>query len=425
MLNSNLFPYEYESISKLLQTIDKKDINLFAQCNEKKEAEVPKYLICFDKNTKKFYQISAKRFMENNYVSTYVISASFDYYLTKTKRNAVYRNTKEYYDNRFTDASDMLDVFFMQDYYEIYPDNGYDLFVESEGENKAKEITYALVYQEYPIIKDLLKKGLNNLVSYYIGDEEFWYECQNLNNHKLLKAMNDAPLNQIDNYMTELIHLYNKKKINEKDFLFIINNSDYQIYQHLHLFVKDKHDCKALIDYLNRCEIYQAIDAKAALGYLELYTESKESVGLKNIEKYPVSLRKEYKRLSVISGAFERACLDYSVKEKCRRNRLLKDEYEYHEKGYCIKVETDYDHLKEELKYIKSTQIEFIGCNKYGNYYWLYDKNGNEMFFFETTYSNTLSSLYQTELKKYGVEINNVVNNFINRLQIKNNKKII
>ena len=55
-------------------------------------------------------------------------------------------------------------------------------------------------------------------------------------------------------------------------------------------------------------EIYQAIDAKAALGYLELYTESKESVGLKNIEKYPVSLRKEYKRLSVISGAFERAC---------------------------------------------------------------------------------------------------------------------
>jgi len=362
------FPFERKLIDEAMKLIPKEEVNRFSEVYDLK---VENYLVVYSKYSKLFFGISAKRFLHNNYDSATIINKEDRlYYSISRLQRATHVGRNNYESN--------IQLFHFDDYLEEYGDNGYEKFEKECQSSVCNKINYAITYQSYPQIKELVDMGycnfVNNIISYDNKNELFEI---NINDYKLDKECKDYlnkndrrptwwlylhKINLIDNITIQHIQFFNENNISPYDiYVLIKENSQYTV--------------SSIIDYINRCAFYQGLNPSRVISNLLIYINSAKKIN-KKIDYYPSDLEKATscvdKMQSNIATAFSK-----SRKHLYHYDYKKRIPYSYDGNYYYIRPENDIAYIEEMSQLFANYNItENIRENN--DYYIMYDKKTNK-----------------------------------------------
>ena len=162
------FPYEEKMIKEAIRSIPKKRVRKYCELHgyEYEGYRAVNYLVVYSKDTKKFFGISASRFLNNNYASGVILDGSERISKFTGKMIEKYGGYVENF------KSPNIQLFAYSDYLKDYGNDGYKTLRKHISDSILKKINYAIMYQKYPNIKKIVEAGYYNLIDYIISSGE-------------------------------------------------------------------------------------------------------------------------------------------------------------------------------------------------------------------------------------------------------------
>ena len=320
-INDLQFTYEINAAINAVKRIPKDNIvskeiidELFGSYNNNRA-------VIYDKESDKFYSISTKRLLDNNYNSVKVLD-DWDIKI-QDKYKEIY--PKEY-------------IFGLEDYKEKYPNNSFDLL---HCDDYLIELLYYCVYKEKPFLEYFVKEGYTQLVLDNLGNYEELDVSKEKNTVSKIFALPEEIISVLKEernkkvYYSDIKHfadLYNENKINANQAKDILKHYPSESYYIKQLLKDNQYTYEEIIEYTQRCEQYNNLTPRRTL--LELVeTIAKAKQCNMKIDKFPNDLVKEYDKLLHIESNYRNAqnkkafyeC--YSGKDKDRDKLSFKNDY--------------------------------------------------------------------------------------------------
>lgn len=277
--------------------------------------------VIYDKESDKFYSISTKRLLDNNYNSVKVLD-DWDINI-RDKYKEIY--PKEY-------------IFGLEDYKEKYPNNSFDLL---NCDDYLIELLYYCVYKNNPFLEHLVKEGYKQLVLDNLGNYLELDVSKEKNTVSKIFALPEETISVLKEernkkvYYSDIKHvadLYNENKINANQAKDILRHYPSESYYIKQLLKDNQYTYEEIIEYTQRCEQYNNLTPRRTL--LELVeTIAKAKQYNMKIDKFPNDLVKEFDKLLHIESNYRNAqkkkafyeC--YSGKDRDRDKLNFKNDY--------------------------------------------------------------------------------------------------
>ena len=407
---NNHLPYENKMIKEALSLIDRNKVSEYSKENK----ALQNYLVVYSGKYKKFFGIYASRYLRNNHGSARIIEDAGDISssMRRLKRGLIYNDAVE------TDNN--IQLF---NYEEYLKDNKNDGFEILENHDKSifglkMKASYAVTYLKHPNIKAYAEKGYYRLIEDILRN---CYDVDDILNVKPEGLRIDA---QCQKFLNEneakrewwiYLHWLNKNdsvSLEQLKYIYENNISINEIYD----LVNDYgyYTVSNLIDYVNRCVMYQGLEHRRIIMNLSAYILYVKKHNIK-ANPFPNDLAKAFKcidsmesKLVTYINTDYRNNYHYSYK---RRNK-----YCFKDENYYIKAENDIDNVTEKTIILEGFDIT-QSIKKDTDYFWLCDTKTkreialirtqgklNKTRFLRTTrkYRNTpLSGKEKTFLKKW------------------------
>ncbi len=334
------FPYEQKMIDYAMKLIPKDEVKEFSIIDGVK---IRNYLIVYSNKSKKFFGISANRFLKNNYESAIILYnvAEFSYAIKRLLKNIP---------NNIKDLNPCnIQIFHYDNYLNDYGSDGYELLNKINSLNDIQKIKYSITFLKYPSIKKLVEDGYYNFVCKLINDTTIQTELikVEIDNWRIDNQCKEY-LNNNDYHPIEWLYLYKINEIDTIDFqqLQFLKTNNVSLMDIYYLLLKNNtYTVSSIIDYINRCMLYQAYNPRSAVLHLQAYIDSAKRLDI-NIDYYPNDLNKTFDFTNMLHTKF-----NYAV------SKSINNEYHYHYKrrSYCyysdnyyyIKPENDIELIKE------------------------------------------------------------------------------
>lgn len=298
-----LFPYEMKAVRETLRGLE--DVKVEPVGVNRSGEVIPNTVFFFVKELKKFFVLSAKRFMERNYESVIKINdfTCLTRFLECIPPYYECIEWKEYCINNM---------------YYLNPDAFYETYPEADTEasrslidNQFKLLQYCLLYNRHPEIRFLLDGDYKDFVGRYMDAYiEVWDELL-INKGTTLSEMSGLSDDYLQLAMkqevrygylwSELRELYREHGagIEDVEYLNSLLNDYYyddgvisNELENINMILRvNKKSLASLLEYLKRCEKYQGLEAGHALEELSTYYYDAAKIDIVP-EAYPSSLRK-------------------------------------------------------------------------------------------------------------------------------------
>ena len=344
------FPYQYKDAINAFKQVPTENIESFVIDSEY-GGRYNNKIVVYDEVSDSFYSISAKRYLQQNYdpiikLESYRLS-------NNSAKEKIF--TKDY-------------IFGLDKFKKKHPDNGFELFNQ---DNHYLELSYYVLYLQFPFIKYFLEEGYLQLV------------IDNMRSHGWSNFNKDGQkVNDITGLPDDIICLFKSESFDQKYSLYDIpclaklyRNKLLNKKQIKHLiahylnkaeFIEEiinsglyTYDC--LVSYIDRCADYQNLEYNRVLSMLHSNIYNARRYGLK-FDLYPRDLDKENKRLNNIIESYHDAADKKSFYNVFVERKKEIQDMTYQDNNYMVVPITDADTLVElqkdkiyySMKYSKS-----------------------------------------------------------------------
>lgn len=389
------YPYEEKIIKEAMSLIDRDKVVEYCEIEKDK---IQNYLVVYSGTSKKFCGICASRFLQNNYDSAIIIENVSDviYHLKRLYRKRLMNSGER--------SNKHLQLFNYDQYLKDNKDDGFDIL---ENHDKArfdlvKKIAYATTYLKYPAIKNIVEKG------YYRLAEELCYndyaaevllnkDVKEIKiNEQCKKYLNDN--NASSNWWLYL-HKLNEIDCVSYDQLTYMFENNFVIDDFYNLIVEPNcYSVKSLIEYVNRCVMYQGYEPRKVISDLLIYHFNGKNI-LKKLDHYPNDLVKSSKFASTTKLKYD-CVASREYRNKYHYNYSNRNRYCFKDKDYYIKAENDIDKVTQASRIIDYYDItQYMKENT--DYYWLCDAETDKEITLLRINKITTKKLLKNAIRKY------------------------
>ena len=304
MFDEYRFPFEIKEAEDALARAEIPEVAPYYEIDGK---QVPCYIIFYDLVTDRFYGISAKRYLEHKYDGLKKVNAAYLETLYIQIRDRIGEDDM----NELPRLNlEPVKVFGLDDYHRRHPDDGFALYREYIADI-FDEIGYMATYIEHPYIRYLTMDGFGSYVHMMIRNDMVAQAPAIDESKTIAREIFGVPEVLID-YITrgianlewhsDLIKMVQSGRMDAAEVVRLLDDEYVEEWELTGLMKNEEYEQTELLAYLERCQIYQGLPASRTIRYLNDCAKAKEYY-VKS-EPYPVSLKKEAHKASMIEDKF-------------------------------------------------------------------------------------------------------------------------
>ena len=302
-MHAGLFPAERRAAENALRSVPASAVTPYTIIQGK---EAPNFIAVYDPVRRCFFGISAARWLEGNFWPVRHLCTD-DRVFRKLGEKNDFGQRKAVYRYR-------LLLFGMDRFAEDHPDSGIRLLPAALYSELAT-LRYAVIYLEYPESAGLLKAGISEPMQEFITGrirEESYeeilqaYEADRRSGRNILQLLQDQGIPAVR--WPEIIRLESRAGLDDERLRRFRDTWAGHIEPLCGIMETqgNPYTLESLLGYLERCGMYQALDAEEASCRLEEYLESCRRLGAEP-DWYPAALKKSCRLIKAKSAGFNDA----------------------------------------------------------------------------------------------------------------------